>query len=105
MLDNTTILIIGPVLGFMTFLYNVTSMEGILYRPNIQGKKEFTLTVLKDYLVAPFQIGSSKFDTIWANYSGLTFMECIDLLKLNWVFMVSAGLCTSALIILFKGIF
>ena len=104
MLDDTTIFIIGPVLGFSMFLYNVTSMEGILFRPNTQGQKEFTLTVLKDYLVAPFQIGSSKFDTVWANYNGLTFMECIDLLKLNWVAMVSAGLCMSALIVLLKRI-
>ena len=105
MLDDTMIFIIGPVLGFYTFLYNVASMEGVLFRPNTQGQQEFTLTVLKDYLLAPFQVGSPKFDTIWANYQNLSFAESIDLLKLNWVAMVSIGLTISASIILLKHIF
>ena len=105
MISDTTILIVGPVLGFMTFLYNVTSMEGILFRPNTQGQKEFTLSVIKDYIVAPFQTGTPKFDTIWATYDGLTFTERIELLKLNWVAMVSLGLAISGTIILFNHIF
>ena len=104
MFSNETILIIGAVSGFALFLYNVATMDGILYRPDGQGNDKFTLSVLKDYIIAPFQYGTLKFDTIWGNYDHLKLNEQIDLLQLNWVAMTGAGLSLAGLIVFFKWV-
>ena len=104
MIDNTTILLIGAALGFATFLYNIATEEGVLYRPNTEGHQTFTLTIIKDYLIAPFLIGTTKFDTLWANFDGLTMIERWKLLQLNWIAMTILGLSIAATIILFKWI-
>ena len=104
MFSDRVILIVGAVGGFSLFLYNVMSMDGILYRPNGQGHDTLTLSVLWDYVVAPFQYGSLKFDALWGNYDHLSFSERMNLLQLNWLAMTAAGLSVSAFVILLKCI-
>jgi len=105
MFSDRTILIIGAAVGFAIFLYNVATMEGVMYRPNGQGHDTFTLAVLKDYILAPFQVGTAKFDAIWANYGHLTFNDRVNLLQLNWVAMTLTGLSVSSLVLVLKWIF
>jgi hypothetical protein len=104
MFSDKSILIIGAVAGFAVFLYNVATMEGVMYRPNGQGHDTFTLAVLKDYIIVPFQVGTAKFDAIWANYDHLTLTDRVNLLQLNWVAMTLTGLSVSALVLLLKWI-
>jgi len=102
MINDTTIFLIGPALGFLTFVASTVTMEGVLYRPNSEGQQEFTFEIFKDYLSAPFEVGTPKFDTLWGNLRGLTFKDRIKLLQVNWVAMVGAGITLSTLIILLK---
>ena len=104
MFSDRSILIIGAIAGFALFLYNVTTMDGVMYRPNGQGDDTFTLLVLKDYLIVPFQVGTIKFNTIWANYDHLTLADRVNLLQLNWVAMTLSGLSVAGLVVLLKWI-
>jgi hypothetical protein len=105
MWSNQTILAIGGSLGFLTFVYNVMTMDGIIYRPDINGQPVFTLSIMKDYMIAPFAFGTTTFDTVWGLFDELPFMERIKLLQINWIAMVVAGLASSCLFILFQHIF
>ena len=102
MISDNTIFIIGSTLGFMTFLISITTMEGVLYRPNSKGDREFTLEIVKNYLLAPFDIGTPKFDTVWGNLKNLTFSDRMKLLQFNWIAMTSIGISGAALVVLLK---
>ena len=100
MINDTIILIIGSSVGFSIFMYAMMSTEGIFYRPSTSGDKEFTMKVFIDYLKAPFDVGTRRFNTVWANYVNLNMIDRMKLLQMNWLAMTALGLSTSALIVI-----
>ena len=86
-------------------MYELISTEGIFYRPSIDGGYRFTMKIFKDYLIAPFDIGSRRFNALWTNYINLSLNERINLLQLNWVAMTTMGTLVAAFIIYLKNIF
>lgn len=72
-------IIIGCILGFIYFLYELESpsMGGVLFRPNSDGIMELSLGSLWNILLAPF-----NYITFWTNY---------ELYSINWIIMVLIG--------------
>lgn len=102
MIGDTMILLICSIIGFSIFMIGMMFTEGIFYRPNTNGDKEFTLTVFKDYIMAPFDVGSKRFNTVWSNYTNLSIIDRMKLLQMNWVAMTALGFLISELVIMFK---
>ena len=92
------IFIMGPVLGFFSFLVAVSTMEGIFYRPNGEGNSEFTMAVFWDYLAAPFEVSTPKFSTVWGTLDNISIIDRLKMLQLNWVAMSLFGLSVSSII-------
>ncbi len=72
-------IIIGCILGFVYFLFELESpsMGGVLFRPNGDGIMEISFGSLWNILLAPF-----KYKTFWTNY---------ELFSINWIIMVAIG--------------
>jgi hypothetical protein len=80
-----TWIIIGFIIGFIYFLYELEtpSMGGIIFRLNSHGNKYISFGSLYNILIAPF-----KYIYFWTN---------IELLSINWIITSIIGI----LIILF----
>ena len=72
-------IIIGSILGFMYFLYELESpsMGGVIFRSNSEGVKEISWGSIGDILLAPF-----RYLNFWTNY---------ELYTINWIIMTLVG--------------
>jgi hypothetical protein len=105
MFEDTTIYLVGATFGFLTFLVGTIMTEGIFYRPDVKGRPVFTLTIFKDYLVGPFEINTSNFNTLWTVTIDMSLIDRFRVLQMNWLCMVMIGLIVSKIIIMLKYYF
>jgi hypothetical protein len=72
-------IILGGIIGFIYFLYELESpsMGGILFRPNSDGIKEFSIGSLINIMIAPFRY--------------INFWTDINLHSINWIITTGIG--------------
>jgi len=80
---------VGPVIGLCAWLVGVCSLDGVIFRKDVEGVKRFRPGNLWPYIKLPFEFGS--YETAWAMFPGLSLIDRLTLLNLNWVAMVGAG--------------
>lgn len=80
---------IGSVVGLGICLISVTTMEGIIKRPNIEGELVLTSENLVEYAKLPFN--EEKLPIAWGTLSNISFIDRLKLLSMNWVAMAGTG--------------
>ena len=101
-MKDLVLLLIGSIFGLLFSLTSIVSMEGILFRPNHKGQLVLSLSSIKEYLIAPFLIGTSSFNTIWTIVPNLSWTNRLKLLQTNWIAMLSIGFLASCAIVYTK---
>lgn len=86
-------LIIGPIVGFGTFLLGVATMEGVIFRKDDNNKTKLRLDNLWQYIKLPFE--KNHYKTAWGLIPGLSFNSRLKLWNLNWIIMVGCGTLAS----------
>ena len=95
--------IVGSLMGFGYFVLNLILVDDVFYRPNIFGRKIFTMKGFLDYLKAPLQIGSHNFKTLWGLTPNIKITDRLNMLQLNWIAMTGFGSLTGLLFNMYKS--
>jgi hypothetical protein len=90
---------LGPLIGFGVFIIGTATVDNIYTRPDINGKKVFSLGGLKEFLKAPFAVGTEKFKTVWGIYPNLSFKDRLKMWQLNWIITTGLGIIVSTYLI------
>lgn len=80
-MNSTLFPIAGAGCGMAAFIYSVCKLENVVYRVDSNNKKRISVKNFCNYLTAPFAFGTERFRTVWH----------LNMLNLNWVFMVASG--------------
>lgn len=91
--------IAGSVIGFGGFLAGVLTIENVMYRKDSNSVTRFTPGNLWEYMKLPFD--RKSFETAWGLVPGISLINRIKLLNLNWIFMVVIGALLGSALLLF----
>ncbi|MCJ7637330.1 MAG: hypothetical protein MUO21_07555, partial [Nitrososphaeraceae archaeon] len=85
---------IGSAVGLGLCLISVTTMEGIIKRPNIEGELVLTSENLIEYAKLPFN--KEKQEVAWGTVPDIDLLDRFKLLSMNWVAMAGTGAAVGA---------
>jgi hypothetical protein len=84
---------IGTSIGFGSFIYNLSTMEGIFTRPDSDNKNKYTLQGLQEYMKAPLMVNTEKFKILWGIHPNIPDMKYrLEMLQQNWIVSSGTGL-------------
>ena len=95
-------LIIGTTTGMCLFFTGLSTMEGVIFRPDSTGKYVFSIGSIISYLQLPFNI--NKWRYAWGLLPEISLWTKIKLWNLNWVIMVTIGVCLIYLVDFISGL-
>jgi hypothetical protein len=82
--------LIGLIVGLGLWYNNISTMEGVMERPDENGNQISTPANILEYAKLPFN--KDKLDIAWATVPDISVKDRVNLLGLNWV--VVAGVST-----------
>lgn len=84
-------MLLGAATGFSIFLLSISCMDGILFRKDEFNNLRFTPINIYEFLKAPFAIDSEKYKTVWALVPGISLINKLKLMSMNWVVLTGTG--------------